>query len=173
MGRCSALSLPLVLRQRVAGVFVLVSIGVPVMAQPQLIIEPSPAPAARVADSGGSRPGQHSPAGQGGWQYMVRSGDTLDKIIAQTQAASPFSLAFLRDAFAKLNPSALPRGPQGPLIAGSLLRVPDSAELRRIAFPELESAQPTSAQAPQPAHPPSLTAAQRDEIERRSWVRFP
>jgi Tfp pilus assembly protein FimV len=150
------------------------SIGVPVMAQAQLILEPSPPPVTRVADPGGSRPVQQGAAGQGGWQYMVRSGDTLDKIIAQTQAASPFSLAFLRDAFAKLNPSALPRGPQGPLIAGSLLRVPDSAELRRIAFPELESSQPVSSQAAShPAHPPSLTAAQREELERRSWVRFP
>jgi len=105
---------------------------------------------------------------------MVRSGDTLDRIIAQTQAASPFSIAFLREAFARLNPAALPRGPQGPLLAGTLLRVPDSAELRRLAFPELEPSRATSVSGgPHPDHSSALTAAQREEAERRSWVRYP
>jgi Tfp pilus assembly protein FimV len=115
------------------------------------------------------------PAGQqGGWQYMVRSGDTLDRIIAQTQAASPFALAFLREAFAKLNPAALPRGAKGPLLAGTLLRIPTSAELRQLAFPELESGGSTSlASSAAPGHAAPMSAAQRQEFEQRHWIRFP
>lgn len=117
------------------------------------------------------------PAAQAGSSYTVRSGDTLDRIIAQSHASSPLSLAFLRDAFARLNPSAFPKGPQGPLMAGAVLRIPDAADLRRLAFPDLD---PSAARSPAdgataaaPSAPAPLTAAQREEIERRSWVRYP
>ena len=111
----------------------------------------------------------------GGWHYMVRSGDTLDRIIAQTQAASPFSIAFLRDAFARVNPTALPKGPKGPLIAGTLLRIPDSAELRRIAFPELETpvAPDKAVSEVGVGAATAWSSAQREELERRAWIRFP
>jgi len=105
---------------------------------------------------------------------MVRSGDTLDRIIAQTQAASPFSLAFLRDAFARMNPGALPKGPRGPLLAGSLLVIPDAAALRRIAFPELEQARHTPERTEIATNAePAVSAARKQELEQRNWIRFP
>jgi Tfp pilus assembly protein FimV len=177
MGCDSTLSRGRLIRRSSERVLAAVLLSMPAFVQAQRATAPPPAPMSPAAHADASsvhQAARHSGPSQGGWHYMVRSGDTLDRIIAQTQAASPFSLAFLRDAFAKINPVALPRGPQGPLIAGTLLRVPDSAELRRIAFPEHEPRPVSPAQvSADPAHSTSLTAAQRDEIERRSWVRYP
>ncbi len=139
-----------------------------------------PAPREAVGSPAGGGPAvaatAHQPSVQPGTSYTVRSGDTLDRIIAQSQPSSPLSLAFLRDAFARLNPAALPRGPQGPLMAGAVLRIPDAVDLRRLAFPDLDASSrhltDGSSAAPSGVAVP-LTAAQREEIERRSWVRYP
>ncbi len=109
----------------------------------------------------------------GGRQYSVRSGDTLDRIISQQMGSSPFSIVFLRDALARLNPHALPQGPRGVLLAGAMLQIPDACMLQQVAFggsgtcdmnPAATAGEPRSA---------PMSAAERMEIERRSWVRFP
>jgi len=176
MGRCSSLMFTAPFSRCLSASMFATGLSMPLMVLAQAQV-PSGAPS--LSEASASRPAQVAPASSssqsaGGWQYMVRSGDTLDRIIAQTQAASPFSIAFLREAFAKLNPSALPRGAQGPLLAGTLLRVPDSAELRRLAFPEIEPTRPPLAAGGSHSDQPSTpTAAQREEAERRSWVRYP
>lgn len=149
-------------------------------------LSPASATAQSERNGGASSSGSHQSAAMApphdavgatlGSTYTVRPGDTLDRIIAQTQAGSPLSLAFLREAFARINPSALPRGAQGPLIAGTLLRIPDSAELRRLAFPGPEAqgrnTNPDHASGGSGAQA-SLLQAQREELERRGWVRYP
>lgn len=115
----------------------------------------------------------YAQAHQGARQYPVRSGDTLDRIISQQMGSSPFSIVFLRDALARLNPHALPQGARGVLLAGAVLQIPDACMLQQVAFggsgacaahPEPTAGEPRSA---------PLSAAERMEIERRSWVRYP
>lgn len=109
----------------------------------------------------------------GARQYTVRSGDTLDRIISQQIGASPFSVAFLRDAIAQMNPQALPQGARGTLLAGVVMQIPDGCALRQMAFGEAAAcgAMPDAAGAGGRSAP--LSAAERMEIERRSWVRYP
>ena len=115
----------------------------------------------------------HAQTHQGARQYSVRSGDTLDRIISQQMGSSPFSIVFLREALARLNPHALPQGARGVLLAGAVLQIPDACMLQQVAsggsgacaaHPEPTAGEPRSA---------PLSAAERMEIERRSWVRYP
>jgi len=112
-------------------------------------------------------------ASHGARQYTVRTGDTLDRIISQQIGASPFSIVFLRDAIAQMNPQALPQGARGTLLAGVGMQSPDGCALRQMAFGEAAAcgAMPDAAGAGGRSAP--LSAAERMEIERRSWVRYP
>jgi len=127
-------------------------------------------PAIQLAEAQTHTAGQ---ASHGTRQYTVRSGDTLDRIISQQIGASPFSVVFLRDAIAQMNPQALPQGARGTLLAGVVMQIPDGCALRQIAFGEAAAcgAIPDTAGAGGRSAPPS--AAERMEIERRSWVRYP
>lgn len=106
-------------------------------------------------------------------QYTVRSGDTLDRIISQQIGASPFSVAFLRDAIARMNPQALPQGARGTLLAGVVMQIPDGCALRQMAFGEAAACAPIPDTPGVGGRSAPLSAAERMEIERRSWVRYP
>ncbi len=111
-------------------------------------------------------------ASHGARQYTVRTGDTLDRIISQQIGASPFSIVFLRDAIAQMNPQALPQGARGTLLAGAVMQIPDGCALRQMAFGDAAcGGMPEPSGAGGRSAPPS--AAERMEIERRSWVRYP
>ena len=100
--------------------------------------------------------------------YSVRSGDTLDRIIAQHFNGAPFSVVFLREALARANPQSLPQGARGTLLAGTVMQIPDGCQLRQMAFGDAaECAQPGASGSP------PISAQERAEIERRSWVRYP
>ncbi len=115
----------------------------------------------------------HAQTHQGARQYSVRSGDTLDRIISQQMGSSPFSIVFLREALARLNPHALPQGARGVLLAGAVLQIPDACMLQQVAFGGSGGCDvPPSAGAGEPRSAP-MSAAERMEIERRSWVRYP
>ena len=109
-----------------------------------------------------------APMAQPGQAYTVRPGDTLDRIISESLGQTPFNQNFLREAFAQLNPKALPQGPRGPLMAGATLRIPDAAGLRRLAFPG--EASDTRAVAPSK---PAGDAGDYVPDVRQSWIRFP
>ena len=115
----------------------------------------------------------HAQTHQGARQYSVRSGDTLDRIISQQMGSSPFSIVFLREALARLNPHALPQGARGVLLAGAVLQIPDACMLQQVAFGGSGGCDvPPSAGAGEPRSAP-MSAAERMEIARRSWVRYP
>lgn len=109
----------------------------------------------------------------GGKQYAVRSGDTLDRIISQQIGASPFSIVFLRDALARMNPQSLPQGARGTLLAGTVMQIPDACMLGQMAFGEQVGCGGVGATPPSNGRPGPMSAAERMEIERRSWVRYP
>ena len=115
----------------------------------------------------------HAQTHQGARQYSVRSGDTLDRIISQQMGSSPFSIAFLREAIARLNPHALPQGARGVLLAGAVLQIPDACMLQQVAFGGSGGCDSTPSAAAGESRPAPLSAAERMEIERRSWVRYP
>ena len=108
----------------------------------------------------------------GGRQYSVRSGDTLDRIISQQIGSTPYSVVFLRDALARLNPQALPQGARGTLLAGTVMQIPDACQLRQLAFGESGGCVSETSVASDAGRTP-LSAADRAELERRSWVRYP
>jgi Tfp pilus assembly protein FimV len=124
-----------------------------------------------VADDAASQPasGQaanwRAPASE--IQYTVRNGDTLDRIISQHFAGAPFTVAFLRDALARHNPQSLPQGARGTLLAGTVMRIPDACHLRQVAFGDHGGCGSGSSAGS------SISAQERAEIERRSWVRYP
>lgn len=102
-------------------------------------------------------------------QITVRSGDTLDRLIAQHFSGAPFSVVFMREVLARMNPQALPQGARGALLAGAVMRLPDGCQLRQMAFGEPADCAPAAS----PGSAPSPSAQERAEIERRSWVRYP
>lgn len=117
--------------------------------------------------------GAQAHSGAGG-QYTVRSGDTLDRIISQQLGATPYSTVFLREALAKMNPHALPQGARGVLLAGAVMQIPDACMLRQAAFGDAGSCggAGNTADAANGRSAP-LSLAERMELERRSWVRYP
>jgi len=128
------------------------ALGIPEMSQAQ-----QQAPSARSGQV--AQPGQ---------TYTVRPGDTLDRIISESLGQTPFNQNFLREAFAQLNPKALPQGPRGPLMAGATLRIPDAAGLRRLAFP----GEASDTRAVAPVKPAGDTGDYVPDV-RQSWIRFP
>lgn len=110
-----------------------------------------------------------APMAQPGQTYTVRSGDTLDRIISESLGQTPFNQTFLREAFAQLNPRALPQGPRGPLVAGASLRIPDAAALRRLAFP---GEAPDTRASAQSAAPVGDSGGYVPDV-RQSWIRYP
>ena len=128
-----------------------------------------------IANSGQAAAQAHGDgAANGGHRsYSVRSGDTLDRIISQQIGASPFSIAFLRDALARLNPQALPQGARGTLMAGAVMQIPDACALRQMAFGDASGCAHGPAGGAADGRPAAMGPAERAELERRAWVRYP
>jgi len=68
-----------------------------------------------------AQPGAEAPA-KGG--YVVKSGDTLDKVVRANFPNSPLRTELLRDEIAALNPSAFTKGSSKMLMAGATLQLP-------------------------------------------------
>jgi Tfp pilus assembly protein FimV len=99
--------------------------------------------------------------------YTVQRGDTLDRVIQKTMAASPLKLELLRQAYVDGNPQAFVSGNVSRLRAGAVLHVPDHTKLlRSVVLPVLEGAD--AAAVAGDGRPYNANAS-----DRRSWVRFP
>ena len=97
-------------------------------------------------------------------QVPVRRGETLQSVIRRTLRETPYSDAFLRQAFVQLNPAAFVGGSPHRLQAGAVLQVPTAADLRQLA----DGQQPGAAGS---ADGPALHASRPED--RKQWVRFP
>jgi Tfp pilus assembly protein FimV len=91
-----------------------------------------------------------------GGTYQVRRGETLDMVIRKVAPNSPLQRSLLRQAFVKANPHAFRRNNPNWMYAGTVLKVPDIDDLRRVIFKD---------------SPGSLKKNVSDE--KAGWVRFP
>ena len=89
--------------------------------------------------------------------YLVKPGDTLDKVISQTMGDSPLRIDLLRQAFVQQNPQAFVKGSSRVLLAGRTLVVPNHDALLR------QYLKPRSAAA----------SVAGDDGERKNWIRYP
>ncbi len=97
--------------------------------------------------------------------YVVKRGDTLDRIIQKNMPDSPLKLPLLRQAIAKANPEAFPRPGDYRLRAGAVLHLPNSAELlHSVVDPILQPWDEAHGRGDRNA---------RDQDAQRHWVRYP
>ena len=135
--------------------------------------EPSPAPPVAPAVEGrlpAMAVATGSNASPGAGSVVVQRGDTLDRLIRRTLGQTPFSAAFLRQAFVRLNPHAFRASGNPHLItAGSTLQVPTAAQLQQL----MHELYPSSAAVSASAHGSSSAAHATDAEARKRWVRYP
>lgn len=100
--------------------------------------------------------------------YIPKSGDSLDHVIAQTMAGSPLKIDVLRQVFLKLNPNAFEPAKGKPtsmrLRKGASVTVPNSEQLLGLRLPAKDEITTTDQ---------SASSALNKAIERKSWVHFP
>ena len=90
--------------------------------------------------------------------YVVKAGDTLDKVVRQAYPNSPLREQLLSDALKSTNPQAFLKGKPNVLLAGAMLKVPNHVAMLEQQY-KLFSA-------PAPGEDAS-------EDSPRKWVRFP
>ena len=86
--------------------------------------------------------------------YVVKAGDTLDKVIRQTMTDSPLKVELLRKAYIQQNPQAFVKTSPPILRAGVVLAVPNHDDLLRQYLRPRDG----------------VTS---DPNDRRNWVRYP
>lgn len=72
--------------------------------------------------SSAAEPGAEAPPKSA---YVVKSGDTLDKVVRSAYPNSPLRPDLLREEIVRLNPSAFTKGSPKVLMAGANLQLPD------------------------------------------------
>ena len=110
--------------------------------------------------------------------YVVKAGDTLEKIIAQNFADSPIKPDILRKELMTLNPTAFSKGSPKMLLTGSTLKLPQSESV------SVSSKKPGNASSTwsgektnlvlsgYTTYPPAYASAESSE-KRRHWVQYP
>jgi Tfp pilus assembly protein FimV len=95
-----------------------------------------------------------------GKTYVVKAGDTLDKVVRNTMADSPLRADLLKEEIVKLNPQAFTKGSKSSLLAGATLRLPRHEELlQKHLKPALDAS--------------GNTPREASTNDRRQWVRYP
>ena len=91
--------------------------------------------------------------------YVVKAGDTLDKVVRQAYPNSPLRPDLLREEVVRMNPSAMTKGSPKVLMAGATLQLPSHESL-------------LSKHLVKPAADTASTLSTGSEA-RRHWVRYP
>lgn len=97
--------------------------------------------------------------------YEVKPGDTVEQVIRHTMGDSPLKTSVLRQALMAQNPQAFTKSTPRVLVAGAVLKLPNTDDLLRQHLPG-KSASPAAA-------PGGYTTADIHMNERKNWVRFP
>lgn len=129
--------------------------------------------------------------------WLVKKGDTLERIVSRRLASLPFKPNVVRKALVDKNPEAFKDAKARKLTVGSTLKLPTLEDFRYL-FPGPASAPPQPAPPepamPQPAPPepamaqpgmppsalgqtagapPSPAQAEADEDPRKGWIKYP
>ena len=119
--------------------------------------------------------------------WLVKKGDTLERIVSRRLASLPFKPNVVRKALVDKNPEAFKDAKARKLTVGSTLKLPTLEDFRYL-FPGPASAPPQPAP-PEPAMaqpgmppsalgqtagaPPSPAQAEADEDPRKGWIKYP
>jgi len=95
--------------------------------------------------------------------YTVSQSTPIDKLVQKVYANSPLNAQVLRQSLVDANPKVISGNPQQRVKAGTVITVPDHAQVVRNVLTPLAAASDTPE--------PGLVA--RDFQVRRQWVRFP
>ena len=88
--------------------------------------------------------------------YVVKPGDTLDKVVRAVFPNSPLRPDLLREEITRLNPAAFTKGSTKVLMAGASLQLPEHEALLSKHLGK-----------------PASTGADTGADARRHWVRYP
>lgn len=94
--------------------------------------------------------------------YTPKTGESLDRVIANTLADSPLKIELLRQAYIELNPSAFLQGKVPQLRKNVVLTVPNPEQLLKKFLPPMPRDDATQ-------HP----ALRSSSEERWRWVQYP
>ena len=142
-----------------SGALVCLSLSASVWAHDEPSVTENPAHEAHEAPHEMVAPSHEDGLPVKGKTYVVRPGDSLDRIIQKTMPNSPLKIEYLRDAMVKANPEAFSRVGSYRIRSGQVLQLPDLGQVLRVALGPL---------APSPE-----SQAQTDEQVRRRWVHYP
>jgi len=108
--------------------------------------------------------------------YVVKAGDTLEKIIAQNFADSPIKPDILRKELMTLNPTAFSKGTPKMLLTGSTLKLPQSEPVSSKkpgnASNTWSGEKTNLVLSGYTTYPPAYASAESSE-KRRHWVQYP
>ena len=99
--------------------------------------------------------------------WLVKKGDTLDRIVSRRLASLPFRPDVLRRALVDKNPGAFKNPKSAILTVGAILQLPTLEDFRYL----LPAPVPEMLQASAP--PPVEAQAEFEPDPRKGWVRFP
>ena len=125
----------------------------------------SPAPAEEKAAA-------HSPSTG---VYLVKRGDTLDKVVQKALGDSPLKSELLKRELVALNPEAFTKGSQKILKSGVLLKLPNNDDLLRsqLGQGQTSSAQGSYKQFVGYETYPDVIINPQGQEKRKTWVQYP
>ena len=106
--------------------------------------------------------------------YVVKAGDTLEKVIAQQLSDSPLKPEILRKELMALNPNAFTKGNPKMLLAGSVLKLPNAEQMvnKPSGNATWSADKANLALSGYTSYPPLYPNVQASE-KRRHWVQYP
>jgi len=137
------------------------------------------ASATKVSAVAGAKEGLSGPGAAKGSlksSYVVKKGDTLEKVIAQNFSDSPIKAEILRKELMALNPTAFSKGNPKMLLAGSTLKLPQQESILNKkpgnASGTWSNDKTNLVLSGYTSYPPAYASAESSE-KRRRWVQYP
>ena len=107
--------------------------------------------------------------------YLVKRGDTLDKVVQKALGDSPLKSELLKRELVALNPEAFTKGSQKILKSGVLLKLPNNDDLLRsqLGQGQTSSAQGSYKQFVGYETYPDVIINPQGQEKRKTWVQYP
>lgn len=89
--------------------------------------------------------------------YLIRRGDTLDRIIHNVVPKTSLRKSILRQAIVRANPHAFKRSNPNWMYANKRIKLPDSDDIKGVIF----------------ASTPGNKEQQKTVVDKKDWIRYP